>query len=442
MGSYYTDELMCEKQINELKKSFGPKKIQCMEELCKFKTKAADEYWTEMLSDENALPYVMMCRSDKFSDYFSRKLGEYIDRAVNGDMSHDEMEAEGYFLLNACLNKESDNMIEVCRKIARNYDKLRSLDIRWDNEDFSGEKRYVFLSERRTAEINANCESDFFSVLTDILIMTMANAVVTDGKDETFLCKVKELYNDYPHVYTSAGFFAYFIKDSSEAYEVFEKYTLDPIDYPKLMWVLDGLEFDNDNQGYTQGTPTVFTGPENNRTHFLLPLDTPDIRWFRFFAEKCRFDAELSSVSSPYYIKEYCRKFSIQLYRMMDPHNDEIMALCREYFLWAAYAAGNRVDYAALKLNKGLTDEEFLDISEKITDRIISGKQCYCFDVFINTFYDINREVKLKALSAAAEKLSVNDNSESLSVQRNKFLGEVMKMQSGSPSIFDAPSFV
>ncbi|MBQ7783999.1 MAG: hypothetical protein IJ368_08530, partial [Oscillospiraceae bacterium] len=135
MSSLFENESHCDNCIKRTYSSLGKKKAEALYDLCNYKTAAADEFWRDKISDEKYLPYIMMCRSEEFSDYVSKRLDDYIDRVLEGGMNYDDIINEGYFLIHTCLNKESDKLINVYRKIARNASKLRKINICWSSSE-------------------------------------------------------------------------------------------------------------------------------------------------------------------------------------------------------------------------------------------------------------------------------------------------------------------
>ena len=83
MVSYYEDENLCSQYVTDVKLSFGSKRKKLLKELCKFKTAAADEFWREKIRDESYLPYIMMCRSNEFSDYLANRLNDLLAAALD-----------------------------------------------------------------------------------------------------------------------------------------------------------------------------------------------------------------------------------------------------------------------------------------------------------------------------------------------------------------------
>lgn len=439
MVGYYEDENLCSRLISDIAFSVGKERDKLLRELCKFKTEAADGFWREKIRNESYLPYIMMCRSNEFSDYLADRLSDYIDRLLEG-MDHTDAVNEAYFLLHICLFKESDKLFSVYEKLAKNSKRITSLAIRWNSDDIISEKSQPdFLYGRYLLEREHGCENSFFSFLTDSLILTMCNAVILDGTNETVTGKVKELYEKYPDVYGSAGFFAYFIRDNSAAYDKFADHTADPVNYPDLMWVLDGLCFENG--AYTQGSPTAFTGKDNETLHFSMVLDSLDFRWYEFFTKKILADTESFTVKDPYVIPQFCRKFSIQLLNMMDKDNERAMELYREYFSKTAVIAANKADFIGLR-ECGLivSDDDFRKLCSDIAERICSGQQRYCFFVLFQCFSDLSLSLRQDTLREISEYLFQNEHSEALANQRKAFLTEAERFLNGDRSAFDEVS--
>ncbi|MCI7497965.1 MAG: hypothetical protein MSA82_00960, partial [Oscillospiraceae bacterium] len=192
MANFYENEAECEKCIKLWNSSAGKKKKLYLEELCRFKCKAADAFWRDRITDERYLPYIMMCRSEEFSDYCSGRLSDYLDRLIDG-MEYRDAANEAFFVLHACFFKESDKMMSVYAKAARNYKKIVKAGVSWSSDIIMQSSQPPFLYQRYLAEREQNCENTFFTFLTDIIILTMANAVETDGEYETVTDKVKEL---------------------------------------------------------------------------------------------------------------------------------------------------------------------------------------------------------------------------------------------------------
>lgn len=438
MGNYYEDEDVCRRLIGMIGRSFGETKETNLKELCRFKTAAADSYWSERIGDESILPYIMMSRSEVFSNYTAHRLDDFIDRLLEPGINPIDAAHEAYFLLNSCMFKESDAMIGVFRKIGRNCKRIRSLNISWRGKRLSAPKLPEFLMKRRMIEDKNDGETDLIPALVDIIACTAANAVKTDGEFETFTQKAMALYEEFPEIYAPIGFFLYFISDNSEAYDKFSGYMLDPLMYPDLMWVLDGLGFNAESGKYEQGSPTLYSGPDNEKTHFLFEIDSLDIRWYRFIAEKITSDAESSAVCDPYYAKSFCRRFSSLMYRIVNPGSEEIMNICRAYFRRTAVIAGNPADFAGLvKCGCIRSGEELTQLALGIAERISIGRQSYCFHVMMSFFGGFDRSERLYALNAAGEFLTENDRSPRLESQRAEFFNQLMLMNQGHPNVFE-----
>ncbi len=437
MSSCFENESHCNNCIKRIYSSLGKKQTEALYDLCNYKTTAADEFWRDKISDEKYLPYIMMCRSEEFSDYVAKRLDDYIDRVLEGGMNYDDIINEGYFLIHTCLYKESDKLINVYRKIARNSSKLRKINICWSSsESISPSALPPFLYKRFLLELESGAETDFISMLTDTLILTASNAVKLDGEDESFTEKIEELYNDYPDCFASAGFFVSFLKDNTKAFDEFYEYTRDPICYPYIMWVLDGLEYEKNS--YVQGSPTAFVGPDNKRVHFSFKLDKLDFRWYTFFTEKIIDDAENVTISDPYYAMSFCKKFSGQLYGLLNHNDKHVIDACSSYFRRAAVIAGNPADFAGLLACDVIkTTDDLTALCLDIAERICQGRQRYCYNVMFHFFKGFDNEAKLEAISKTVDYLKENENSERMQSQRNEFFNQAQLFKSGKNSIFE-----
>ena len=139
MVSYYEDENLCSQYVTDVKLSFGSKRKKLLKELCKFKTAAADEFWREKIRDESYLPYIMMCRSNEFSDYLANRLNDLLERLISG-MNPSDAVNEAYFLLHTCLFKESDKLFAAYGRLASKYKLITDMGIGWASDDIISEK--------------------------------------------------------------------------------------------------------------------------------------------------------------------------------------------------------------------------------------------------------------------------------------------------------------
>lgn len=209
----------------------------------------------------------------------------------------------------------------------------------------------------------------------------------------------------------------------------------DPVDYPKLMWVLDGLDYADGK--YAQGSPTAFFAPDNEKVHFTIDIDDLDIRWYEFLAYKTLSDTESFTVSDPFFIPLFCRKFSAQLFGMINPENEQAMKICSDYFKKSAVIAANQVDFAGLRVC-GLieNDEDIIQLCMDIAKRICEGKQRYCYMSLFKFFSDTDPETVAEALSQVTAYIEENEHSEVLAEQREAFLTEAHNYLNGESSAF------
>lgn len=436
MANFYENDAECEKCIKLWNSSAGKKKKLYLEELCRFKCKAADAFWRDRITNERYLPYIMMCRSEEFSDYCSGRLSDYLDRLIDG-MEYRDAANEAFFILHACFFKESDKMMSVYAKAARNYKKIVKAGVSWSSDIIMQSSQPPFLYQRYLAEREQNCENTFFTFLTDIIILTMANAVETDGEYETVTNKVKELYEMYPDVFAEAGFFAYFIKDTYGAYDKFSYLLEDPATYPRVFWVMDGLSYENGK--YIQGSPTYFGGADNERRHFSIAMPEIDIRWYKFFAEKALDDTDRFTVTDPFFFSVYLRSFSVRMIEMLNPDNEAAMEQSRKYFRRSAVIGGNPADFAGLLQCGCISDrQELTELCLDIAKRICQGKQRYCYHILFHFYKEFSREDKLAAAGAAAEYLRQNEHSERLEPYRSVFFEQYEAFVNEEESFFES----
>lgn len=391
MSNYYEDEDICTALIDRIEGSFGSKRKVMLKELCSFKTKAADEFWTEY--SDRYLAEIMMCRSDRFSDVCADKLTDLSERAAGHPDAH-ELAGESFFVLGSCMFKESDKMFRAYEEVARNAVKIRSRHINWASPGAINPGRLPdFLGERLNAERTDDCiESDFFSRLNDVIIITAANAITLDKEKEKVTERVKYLYDKYPDVYGAAGFFAHFVTDSAAAYEKFKGCTLDPISYPILLWVLGGLS--HNGKCYTQNAPAAYIGEDNELIQIKLPLENIDPRWYEFLSQKPLRDIEISSVKSAAYNKAFLDNFTFIVSAAVNKNDPVQMEMCREYLFRAAELSGSRAAFEGL-IDHGFvkTAEELLNLTKAICKSVSEGVCVYCFYDLFTTFTPSNSDV-------------------------------------------------
>lgn len=405
MNKYYEDEDICNALIDRLEHSRGEQRQLMLRELCSFKTKAADDYWFE--HSERYLPYVMICRSERFSDYCADKLKSFCETAAETKDGYDTA-GEAYFILNSCLFKESDKLFSCYSYIARLARKLRSRHINWGVPGAAALERLPdFLGERLSLEMeNESIESDFFSRLNDVIITTAANAIRLDKEEETVTEKVKELYGKHPEVYAAAGFYAHFVKDTSDAFDKFEWYTCDPIYYPPLLWVLGGLSYKEG--GYIQNAPAAYLGKENRFVHIQTVIDNVDIRWFRFLCRKPFEDMERSSVKNPYYKREFINNFAFIVSALAGNEDSGRKEMCREFLMRAACETGSRAAFEGLAEHKFVSSsDELTALTEDICRNVIDGRCAYCFHDLFSVFNPENCDLQgiCDAVELAADRL-------------------------------------
>ncbi|MBP1547223.1 MAG: hypothetical protein J6A37_11570 [Oscillospiraceae bacterium] len=435
MSGHYLNDTEFEKCLSLYISSIGAKKQQYLEELCRFRTEGADAFWRDKITDERFLPYIMMCRSDEFSDYCAKRMEDYFDRLLEG-MEYRDSVNEAYFLLHACLFKESDKLMNAYAKAARNYKEIIKKGIVWNGDIISQTGQPPFLYDRYEKESEHNCENTLFNAITDTLIVTAANAISLDGENETFTDKVKELYELYPDVFAEAGFFVHFVKDNSEAYDKFSELLLDPVTYPRLFWVLDGLSYENGR--YEQGSPTFFTGENNVKRHISIGIDRLDIRWYRFFAEKCLDDLESFVNDDPFFASVYLRSFSVRMLEIINLADKDAAEYSRKYFRKSAVLGGNPSDYAGLiQCGCLVTAEELNELVLETAKKICEGKQRYCFHILFHFAGSFSKADRLAAARLAAEYLEANEHSERLRSQREVFFEQYECFLNGKPSIFE-----
>lgn len=430
MNYTYTNDADCRRCIAEVFASVGEKKKNALKELCRFRCEEADKFWTEKITDDKYLPYVMQCRSDYISDCTAKKLDDYIERVLDGTSAYSDMVNEGYFLLHVCMFKQSEKLLSVYRKIARNYDAIRSKRIEWGRiGSVSPVSQPDFLFARYAAEIDEGSENTFLNFLNDVIIVTCANSELADGRGSEFAARIRELYDDYPNAFTQAGLYAYMLRDTYEAYDRFKYLLDDPLDYPYVFWVLDGITYENG--GYTIGSPMVYVGAENEKTHITVRLKDFDKRWLGFLTEKPFSDMECTAVADPFYAGCFMQIFSVRLYEILDLNNAELRQMCREYFRKACVVGGNAVDFAGLNDCSDVLSADMLnDLAMEIAYRIVQGRQRYCYYEFFHYLIKPSKELKLSAINKAAEYLEQNEHSPMLSEQRKSFREQLVQFAS------------
>lgn len=410
MNKYYEDEDICRELIGQLEFAAGEKRRVLLRELCGFKTKAADEFWSE--NSERFLPYVMMCRSDRFSDYCAEKLTDFADAAVQAKDTAD-MAAEAYFILSSCLFKESDRLFYAYAHTAEQAKRLRSRHINWGVSGAVNLMRLPgFLAERLGQELeNDSMESDLFSRMNDVIIATAAHARRLEKDEETVTVKVKELYEKHPEVFAAAGFYVYFTENTSLAYDKFVRFTYDPISYPPLLWVLGGLSFGDGT--YSQNAPAVYLGEQNEFLQMKTAIDDVDVRWFEFLCEKPFKDIDGSAVKNPYYRREFLDNFTFIVSSLADVTDEKRRELCREHLLRAAQETGSAIAMEGLAEHGFVSSkEQLMTLTENICKNIADGKCPYCFHSLFSAFTPENCDVQAicDAVELAADLMEKSDS--------------------------------
>ncbi len=440
MNNFYRDDEKFKELAFRTFRSFGKKRRAMMYELCRFRCRAADEFWSRDLKQADKiklLPYMMMCRSDVMSDRGAEQLEQFVVDYTEYDdhqMSFSagtgrELAGQAYCLLSACLFKESDKMLHACEKIGQRIGRIRELDIHWTSDELSDMGMPPFLEERCILEEQNGSKTDMIGFLNDILINTAANARMTDGNESEFVAALSRLADNYPEAFAPAGFYADFITDSGNAYDKYEAFRSEPLGYTVIMRTLSGLNIGQN--GFEIGAPHIFIGEDNERLCLRMPVEL-DGRWLDFIIDKPFDDLERIKVKSPYYAASFLMKFSRIVYELTSSKDAALLARCRDYFVKSSVIGGNPADFAGLIRSGAVKDmEQLTALAVNIAKRICEGRQICCYKAMSRFFLlsSFNREQMLSALSAAEEYLVENGGAELPTVPH--FLSELALMREG-----------
>lgn len=435
MSSLYNDDMEAQKVIMTLSFHSKKRKNEIMEELCRFKANTAGQFIGFSVEIDNNLHYQILSRSDHLSDRWAKLTDNFLENELEG-ADYAEAVNKAYYLLHMCRNKESDAMLEVYRRIGQKADIIRNRHICWEDSDIiSPVFQPELLYRMSILERQHSCETGFFEFLNDTIILTMMSAILCDGEEETFTEKIRELYEEFPDVYSPAGFFAYFIKDTARAYDRFESYLDDPLRYPDILWVLDGLE--RENGRFVQGSPTAFVGENNERRHYSLPVPKLDLRWIEYLTQKPIEDVKASGMTDIHFIHGYLSRFSDLLIHIIDPSDDRIFDACTNYYKQTVLLSGDAADFAGLTICGGIrTPEEMTMLGLEIAKRICEGKMIYCFRAMF-AFIGFSYDERLSAIKEIAAYLLEHEHSEEHREQRSDFFRQAELYNAGKPSAFD-----
>lgn len=435
MSSYYNDDANAQKVIMSLSFKSKKRKNEIMEELCRFRANTAGQFIGFSFDINYNIHYQILSRSDLLSDRWAKLTKDFLENELES-ADYTEAVNKAYYLLHMCRNKESDAMLEVYRTIGKKSQIIKDRHISWEDRDIiSPYFQPELLYRMSILERQHFCETGFFEFLNDTIILTMMNAILCDGEDETFTQNIRELYEEFPDVYSPAGFFAYFIKDTSEAYDRFKSYLEDPLKYPHILWVLDGVE--RENGRFIQGSPTAFVGENNEKRHYSLPIPNLDFRWIEFLTQKPIEDIGTIGITDIHFIHGYLSRFSDLIIHIIDPSDERIFHACTVYYKQTVLLSGSAADFAGLTICGGIrTPEEMTMLGLEIAKRICEGKMIYCFrSMFAFIGFDYNE--RLSAIKEIAAYLREHEHSEEHREQRNDFFRQAELYNAGKPSAFD-----
>ena len=372
----YLDDRAAEKLVRRVRLSRPDPAV--MRDLCRFRTKTSEDFWERNMGEYPLYVYTYDARSDVVSDMAAKSLDSFLE--LTQDMTAPEpwMAERAYQLANFCTFKQSPAMINAYRRMARDYKRLRRLDIRVDTLDSYPEDAPDWIRERYSLDRDNCSEGAFLDYLTDRMIFTAADAFSTYGRHQDFTAEIKELCEDYPDAFAPAGLFIHMIEDSHSAYDMYKPLTEDISRYPELLYVIGGLE---ERKGKIfQYTPEIFTGPDNQKSRVGIFLKDFDHRWIDFLC------------AAPYRVRESCRtvhprltdaafrRFSLILVHcLFVDEPDE--SIC-EYFARSLTDGGTYFDILGAKLVRAVGGaEDFREtavlMAQRISENVLGIQSLY-----------------------------------------------------------------
>ncbi len=396
--------------IEQLSSAKGEEKRQLLLELCEFRCKEADEYFTNNCK-RPMLHYLCFSRCDAASDFTAELLEKALNKLIiTGNQCSAEMSEEMFAALCLTAFKQSEKMVEVLRKAGTHYGRLRlmELDMR---ALINSQSLPPYIRKTANKAFSYCCETNLFRLLNDLLICTAARS----GGE--FNVAIKELHREFPQAYGCAAFFVYFTEDNSAAFERFG----DASHLIEILNTMTGTYFSPETGDYRQSVPTWFYGLKQQIFDKRLALGKPlDIRWVELLTsfEDKQLGRFLGS-DNPWTIH---RHFDAILLNITDPKRADISGIITRY---CANSAAKWGGMEALEGLRRLGFDDYPGLVKTLCENICAGISRYY--AFYNIFacIDLPRAEKLSLLQEAEEFLREKEHSELLRNQREEFFREV-----------------
>ncbi len=371
----YLDDNECKKIISLIAGGSSDKELTA--ELAKFRTPSADAFWGKAGGSEKFADYFFEARSDTASDIVAAELSSFLDRALEKTAATPELCTSGWYLLCQCHYKQSPRLINVYRRIAANWKKLRRINIQWSeisSLDLT-ECPYDFLKKRAELERQNGTSSTFLGMLCDIVILTMWDSFDLYGDASEFAEDIRLITEQYPDTFIPVQLYHDIANDSSRAYDEWMSSPL--ISDEDILYILGGLTFKDGK--YQLFSPFLYSGADNRQAYFSVTYDeekTLDRRWLEYLAERPFEICEKYACCGAYYSSAVFRKYSEVLCRLTDS-DDPVLS---EYFRKSAVTGGTISDFLGL-FQTGFepTEENLTELYRQIAQHIVCDRQKFVF---------------------------------------------------------------
>ncbi|MGN0665310.1 MAG: hypothetical protein ACI4KF_02155 [Huintestinicola sp.] len=383
---------------------------QALSELCEINSEETDSFFASKYNDNGLFPYICCCSSSRVSDLAAQRLNELVAKIISGEADSWEM----YTVINLILFKESDAMVAALRNVGENFKALSHAEMSFFD---AGKCPHEFLRKRAALAYDNDCETNFIDALNDILICSVIHSKDNFGE------RIKKLYKDYPEAFASAGFFAYFVSDTSEAYDIFDAGNADDKTISNILSVLSGLTYSIEERAYIEYSPICFTGEDNNVWHKTVCLgESIDERWIDFLTQY----VPLSAIKLNYGTDDERAAYDNYSHLLLETVNP-FDASFRKYISYFARCAAK---YTSLSDMRGLAvcgaiKGHELPITMAIAENICMGINGYksIYRAFI--FYKLSKRKRISILKKVEGYIREHDTDSDRILGREEFFWQV-----------------
>ena len=395
----YFDNEECKKLIEMLLKN--PSNKELTEEFCKFRCDSADDLLRKNLQNPTTVHILCESRSDAASDEIAGKLEMLLDDLEERTAADNNQKGAAWMILTMCHFKQSPRMFRVFRRIARDAKAIRRKDLQWrenslDESAFDGQP--PLFAQRFGKEKERGSEYTFLNMLQDIMITSARDSVVLYGDKSEYAAEIRDILEQYPDSFRSAGFALDLMEDSSKAYDKW--IAGGRISGRDLAFVTDGVYISKTKDGFKffLGTPVLFTGRENEKFNYTVELADFDRRFITYMAEEPYRIKAASSVKDANYNRAVFYPYSRFLVECMWA-GDESHDYIADYFEKSIFDGGSGADMDGIAYSGRIKTPEMLcGLFEKLARRICSREQDFILYRLEERFErsDSNREIPVR----------------------------------------------